>query len=89
MNEQSEPITSREGEKSLYEESQYKDACTTCGKYGHKGKYLWHKEAENVPKFHCCDKPWHINKVCWKIIREEKSKNSQNKDNKKNEIVLK
>ena len=39
MNEQSVPRTSRDNEKDLYVQSQYKDTCTTCRKYGHKGKY--------------------------------------------------
>ena len=38
MNEQSGPRTSIEDEKVLYVKSQYKSTCTTCRKYGHKGK---------------------------------------------------
>ena len=39
MKKQSIPRTSIEDEKHLYVKSQYKITCTTCGKYGHKGKY--------------------------------------------------
>ena len=38
MKEQSETKTSREDEKSVYVEPQYKGIFTTCGRYGHKGK---------------------------------------------------
>ena len=38
------PKTSIEDEKSLYAKSQYKGACTTCIKYGHKSKGLWNRE---------------------------------------------
>ena len=39
MNEQSIPTTSIDNVKYIYVKSQYKGTCTTCGKYGHKGKY--------------------------------------------------
>ena len=37
MNEPPETKTSREDEKYLYIEFQYKGTCMTCSKYGHKG----------------------------------------------------
>ena len=38
MNEQSGPRNSIEDENFLYVKSQYRSTCTTCRKYGHKGK---------------------------------------------------
>ena len=83
MNKQSRKITSRENEKSLYLKFQYKGACTTYGKYGHKSKNFWHREGANLPKFYYCDKPEHAKKDWHKRIKEEKSSNYKNKDNKK------
>ena len=82
MNKQSVPITSREYEKFLYIKSQYKGTCMTCGKYWHKGKYLWHKEGTNVPTYSYCNNRGHIKKYCQNRIREETSKINKNEDNK-------
>ena len=57
INKKSILRTSRKDEKPLYIKSQYKVTCMTCGKYGHKSKYLWHIEGANLPKYPYCDKP--------------------------------
>ena len=72
MNKISETKTSREDGKTIYVKFQYKGTCTTCGKYGHKGKDSSHKEGENVQKCHYCDKPGHLKKDFRKRIRELK-----------------
>ena len=82
MNEKSGPRTSIEEGKPPYIKSQYKDTCTTCGRYKHKGKYCWHKEGANVPTCYYCDKPGHVNTNFLKRTREEKSKKNKIEDNK-------
>ena len=83
MNQQLETKTSREDDKLLYVESQYEGICTTCRKYGHKGKECWHKEGENILNCHYYDKPGRLNKDRRKRIRQEKANNSKNKDKKR------
>ena len=54
-----------------------------CGKYRHKSEELWHREGANIPKYHYCEKVGHVKKYCRNRIREEKSRNHKNEDDKK------
>ena len=77
MNKQSIPKTQRE--KPLHAKYPYKVTCTNWGKYGHKSKYFWHIEGDNVPKIYYCDKPGHVSKYFHKRTSEEKPRNNNNK----------
>ena len=64
--------------------TQYWGNCTACGRYSHKYKDCWHREGENVPKYHYCNKVVHPKTDHCNRTKEDKSGTNKNEVNNTN-----
>ena len=61
----------------------------TCGRYDHQGETFWHREGEDLPKCHYCNKPGHVKKDCQKRIKEEKWNEKRTKITRRKRVITK